>query len=113
MEIIDGPIIATPSTSPFGLKSSIPTTLIPLVIAIIGRPVDTGVGSVTSIFICAIPPGGAVSSGMCSEICRVPVDVQDPPLVEPEVPLEELLPDPPLVDPDVPWARACPRKSTE
>jgi hypothetical protein len=51
MEIIDGPIMATPSTSPFGLKSSIPTTLVPLVTAIFGLPVDTGVGSVTSIFI--------------------------------------------------------------
>src|SRR5215470_17452257 len=53
---------------------------------------------------------------MWSEICRVLVDVHDPPdppLVEPEVPLEEVLPDPPLVDPEVLWARACPRKSTE
>jgi hypothetical protein len=52
---------------------------------------------------------------MCSEICLVLLVVHDPdpPLVEPEVPLDELLLDPPLVDPDVLWARACPRKSTE
>jgi hypothetical protein len=50
---------------------------------------------------------------MCSEICRVLVDVHGPPLVELEVPLEVLLPDPPLLDPDVLCARTCPRKNTE
>jgi hypothetical protein len=81
--------------------------------AIFGLPVVTGVGSVTIIFICAIPPGGAVSSGICNEICLALVNVHDPPLVELEVPLDVLLPDPPLLDPDVLCPRTCPRKSTE
>ena len=88
-------------------------TLVPLLMAIFGLPVVIGVGSVTSIFIWAIPPGGVVSSGMCSEICRVLVNVHGPPLVAPEVPLNVLLPDPPLLDPDVLCPRTCPRKSTE
>lgn len=63
-----------------------------------GPLLDTGVGSVTSIFICTTPPGGAVSFGMCNEICRVGVEHDpDPPLVDPDV---LVVVGPPLVDPD-------------
>src|SRR6516162_3196331 len=93
---IDGPTIATPLTSPLGLKSSIPITSMPLGIGMPGPPLVVGVGSVTRSFICTTPPGGADSSGMCSEICRVDVE-HEPPLVDPD---GEVVPDPPLVDPE-------------
>src|SRR5215831_19136084 len=103
----DGPTIATPLTSPLGLNSWIPTGLVPLGTGMRGPALDTGVGSVTSIFIWTIPPGGADSSGICSEIWRVAVE-HEPPLVDPLVVVVEpplVDPDPPLVDPEVLCAR--------
>jgi hypothetical protein len=103
------PTIATPFTSPFGLNNWMPVKIVPLGTGTRGPPLETGVGSVTKSFIWTIPPGGADSSGMCSEICRV-VAGHDavgpgPPLVDPDVPVElVVVVEPPLVDPDVPCA---------
>src|SRR5437899_3063357 len=100
MLTIPAPIMATPSTSPLGLNSSIPTVVVPLGTGTRGPPLVVGVGSVTKNFIWTMPPGGADSSGMCSETCR-PVVVLEPPLVDPDVLVVVVVPDPPLVDPDV------------
>src|SRR5215469_5897688 len=107
MLTIDAPIIATPLTSPLGLKSWIPTGAVPPGTGIRGPPLDIGLGSVTRTFIWTIPPGGADSSGICSEIWRVAVE-HEPPLVDPLVVVVEppvVDPDPPLVDPEIPCAR--------
>src|SRR5215467_9842010 len=110
MLTIDPVVMATPLTSPLGLNNSVPIKLAPLGMARRGPPLVIGVGSVTRSFIWTTPPGGADSSGMCNDICRVAVVQEpEPPLVDPEVGV--VVPGPPLVEPDVPCAKAtCVRR---
>jgi hypothetical protein len=100
MVIIDGPTMATPLTSPVGLKSWIPVETVPVGIGMRGPPLVIGVGSVTKNFICTTPPGGADSSGMCRETWRVGTLQEDE---EPELPLVDpdvlVVVEPPLVEP--------------
>lgn len=95
--------MATPLTSPVGLKSWIPWTVVPLGMVVRGPPLEIGVGSVTMTFICTTPPGGTDSFGMCKEICWVAavhvVLPVAPPLVDPLVE-DVLVPEPPVVDPE-------------